>query len=323
VESLVQQTIFPQTQIIIADNLSTDGSDRLSEQLLANIPNALFVQNGCNRGFGAGSNMAVKHATGRFLFFLNPDVWLEPDCLEQLCAAARDPSVGVVSALVLDYDSNQFQTAGATGFDLCGYMFDPATQPTPKILYSSHGFCFLSRELFERIGGYEENFFLYCEELDLSWRARIAGKEVVYADAARMHHRGAAAENPKGGTRIVEIRTSNSKRFYANRNHLITLLKNAQHIRLLHLIPALAQMFFEGIGGMILLRRWSFFSRTFWDAIAGCWRLRRYLIAERRRIRSYRQCGDFQMLRFLSWRFNRWIEVKRFCHYGLPKVDNR
>ena len=322
-ESLVAQTIFAHTQVVIADNASTDGSDGLSQQLIAKWENALFVQNGCNPGFGAGSNRAVKLATGKYLFFLNPDVWLEPDCLERLYTSAEENGGAVAGAVVLEYDDDTLQSRSGIGFDICGYAVTPPEDQIPEILFVGCGFYFIRKELFERIGGYDEAFFLYGEELDLSWRVWAAGERIFHVPTAKIHHRGAAAVNPKGGTKVVEIRTSESKRFYANRNHLLTLLKDAQHALLLLLVPALILQFAEGLAGMVLSRRWSFFSRTFLAVVADCWRLRAHVLAERRRIRSLRRRSDFWMLRFFTWRFNRWRDWRIMLRLGLPVVDKR
>jgi GT2 family glycosyltransferase len=322
-ESLQAQTLFAQIQVIVADNASTDGSDRLSEKLLAGWSNALFIQNGTNVGFAAGSNLAVKQATGKYLFFLNPDVWLEPDCVEQLYRATESAQAGAAGLLMLDYDSDNLQTRGGVAFDFCGYAVIPKRGRVPEILFAACGFYFIRAELFRRLGGFEDQYFLYGEETDLSWRVWICGEKIIHAPAARVHHRGEASINPRGGTRIVEFRTSDMKRFYANRNHLITLLKNAEHLLLLMVVPYVALQFAESLVGMIVLRRWSFFRTSFLAAVAGCWKLREHMKAERQRIRSFRKRSDFWMLRFLTWRFGRWPEVRKIFTMGLPVVDSR
>ncbi len=78
----------------------------------------------------------------------------------------------------------------------------------------------------------------------------------------------------------------------------------------------------EAIAGLALVRRWSFVKRAYWDALVDCWRLRKHILAERRRIRRFRRRGDLWMLRFLRWRFNRWDEVQRLRQFGVPKVTD-
>ncbi len=92
---------------------------------------------------------------------------------------------------------------------------------------------------------------------------------------------------------------------------------------LLLLVPLqLGLLGFEAVAGLALVRRWSFVKRAYWDALVDCWRLRKHILAERRRIRQFRRRGDLWMLRFLRWRLNRWDEVQRLRRFGVPKVTD-
>ena len=181
----------------------------------------------------------------------------------------------------------------------------------------------IETELFRAVGGFDKEIFLYADELDLSWRVWISGRSCAAIQSARLHHRWAANVNPKGGEKTIEFRTSDSKRYYANRNNLLVLLKNAQHILLLLVPLQVMLMALEALAGGLLLRRWSFAQRSFLDAVADCWRLRGHIVAERRRIRAFRKRSDWWMLRFLGWRFNRWDEIQRVRQFGVPKVTTR
>lgn len=322
-ETLQGQSIFNRMQIIIADNQSNDGSDHQAQDFTASWTNTLFIQNGCNLGFGGGVNLVTKHATGRYLFLLNPDVWLEPRCIEELYLAAEKANVGCAGVLVLDYENDEIQSRGGIGFDLSGHGVEPPRGYVPTTLFMGHGFAFLRKDLFERIGGYDDLYFLYGEELDLCWRIWASGDKIVHAPMARIHHRGAVSVNPKGGSKVVEIRTNDSKRFYSNRNHLLSLLKNSQHLLLLLIVPSLLLYFVESVAGTILVGRWSFFERTFWQPVRECWRLRTHIQAKRKSLRGFRKRGDLWMLRFLTWRFARWEDYRRFFRLGLPRIDAR
>jgi GT2 family glycosyltransferase len=258
------------------------------------------------------------------LFFLNNDTWLEPDCLEKLLREVQSAQAGAANPLVLDYDDNAMQSLGASGFDWFGLTdaMKPVTA-TAEIFAACGAAYFIETELFRRVGGFDGEFFLYSDETDLSWRVWISGRRVLAVPAARMHHRGAAAVNPAGGTRLVESRTSTAKRFYATRNGILFLLKNAQHLLLLLLIPHLLLLAVEAAASLLVVRRWSFLRQTYGAAVADCWRLRTHVAQERKRIQSYRRRGDFWMLRFLRGRPSRWDELRRVFRTGLPKVDQR
>src|SRR5262249_16427914 len=129
--------------------------------------------------------------------------------------------------------------------------------------------------------------------------------------------------NPKGDGQIVESRTSVTKRFYANRNSLLFLLKNAQHVLLLMLLPHLVFLTLEALAALVLVRSWSFLRQAYWEALTDCWRLGRRVQAEGKGIKSFRRHGDFWMLRFLRPLPSRWHELKRALRFGAPIVDRR
>lgn len=320
-DSLRAQTIFARTEVIVADNASTDGSDALAETLLRGWKNGRFIQHGANLGYCEGNNRAIPHARGQWLLILNNDAWLEPRCLETLLAAVTEQRAAAATPLVLNFDDDTFQSLGARGFDIFGLPSTRARHADVREVLMPEGCAyFIERAWFERLGGFDARFYLYSDELDLSFRLWIAGQRAIAVPQARCHHRGAANVNPKGGGTVVEFRTSDSKRFYANRNALLVLLKHGQHLLLLLAGLQLVLLGAEALVSLGLIRRWSFVRRAYLDAVADCWRMRGHILAERRRLAPLRRRGDVWMLRFLCWRLNRWDEVVRMRRMGLPQV---
>lgn len=319
--SLHQQTNFDRLEIIVADNRSTDGSDLLAEKMLRDWPNGRFVQNGSNLGFCEGNNRGARVATGHYLFFLNNDTWLDPACLEILLRETEKAKADASMPLVMNFDDDSFQSLGAAGFDFFGLAsFRPQHTDLQEVLMPE-GCCFLIRRtLFETLGGFDAEFFMFGDELDLAWRVWISGGRAVAVPDAHMHHRGAPNVNPRGGGAVVEMRTSDTKRFYANRNSLMVILKNAKNFLLL-LAPLMAALVLtEAFVMLLLVRRWSFIQRSYLGAFRDCWRLRGHIRAERRRIYQFRRRSDWWMLRFFRLRLNRWDEIHRLRQRGLPKV---
>jgi GT2 family glycosyltransferase len=320
--SLRNQTIFSQLEVIVSDNASPDQSGRLAAECMQDWPNGRVIQFGRNFGYSEGNNRAAEQANGRYLFFLNNDTWLEPDCLERLMQEVRESGAPAAAPLIMDYMNDTVQSAGGGGFDVFGLM---SSQPDPSIqreIFVAIGCSLLiETNLFRKLGGFDDQFFMYADEYDLCWRVWLSGGRVVMAPSARVHHRRAAAVNPKGIEEVLEIRTCDTKRYYATRNNLLVLLKNAQHL-LLALIPLqLMLLTIEALAMGALTRRWSHVRRSYGQALCDCWRLRKHIFAERRRLRKFRRRGDIWMLRFLCWRLNRWEELMRMRRFGLPKVD--
>lgn len=321
-DTLRRQTLADRMEVIVADNASPDCSDQLATRLLKDWPQGRTIQLGANLGYSEGNNRAAAFARGRYLFLLNNDTWLEPECLERLVAEVEASGAGVATPLVLDYVDGAMQSAGESGFDLFGLLSGPACGSREQAIFVACGpAVFIQADLFRTLGGFDGKFFLYGDEYDFCWRAWMSGSKVILAPSARLHHRGAAAVNPRGCERMVENRTSDTKRYYANRNTLLVLLKNSQHL-LLALVPLqIALLGAEALAMGLLTRRWSHIRRAYLEAVWDCWRMRRHILDERRRVRKLRRHGDLWMLRFLRLRLNRWRELRRFGRLGLPKVD--
>jgi N-acetylglucosaminyl-diphospho-decaprenol L-rhamnosyltransferase len=319
--SLQAQTIFDQIEVIVADNVSTDGSEQLGKRIVEGWHGGVFVQHGQNLGYCEGNNRAAEAAHGQHLLFLNNDTWLEPNCLEQLLAEVERTGAGAADPLVLNYEDDSFQSLGAFGFDLFGLASTRAVSTQTREVLMPEGCAYLiRRELFQQLGRFDAEFFMFADEFDLSWRVWISGHWAIAVPQARLHHRGAAQVNPAGGGSTLEFRTSDTKRFYTNRNSLLVLLKNAQHILLLLVPLQLFLLAVEALAALLLVRRWAFVKRAYLDAITDCWRLRGHILAERRRLRPLRRRGDLFMLRFLRWRLNRWDELQRLRRFGVPRV---
>jgi GT2 family glycosyltransferase len=314
--SLKAQTIFDRLEIIMVDNTSTDGSAELCRDEMAKWPNGEYLATGGNYGYGGGCNRGAAIAKGKYLFFLNPDVWLEPNCLEELVKGIDADGGSIASPRILDYDSDNLQSQGAAGFDMFGCMTTARDEEMLLQPFAVAAFYFITQELLLKVGGFDEEFFLYNEEMDLSWRAWLAGEPIRQVASARIHHQGVSS-----GNRTLENRTSEIKRFYANRNQMLTILKNAHSLLLMLALSQAMLIATEALVGVIITGRFSFVRWSLLKPLAECWRLRGHLRAERERIRTFRQSGDLWILRrFFTFGFGRWADVRRLLKSGV-KID--
>ncbi|MCS7338404.1 MAG: glycosyltransferase family 2 protein [Verrucomicrobiae bacterium] len=322
--SIREQTLAKNIETIFVDNASADNSVEIARELLKEFHAACLVINGQNLGFSGGNNIGAEYSTGQYLFFLNPDTWLEPDCIENLIEAVRLAGADAATPLVLNYHDDSYQDMGFFGFDIFGLPSPSKPQTTMREIFIAGGCSLLiDRALFFRIGGFDPEFFMYSEDADLSWRVWIAGGKIIGVPKARVHHRGASTTNPAGGEKPIEFRTTVEKRFLTNRNGLLMLLKNAQHLLLLFVPIQISFLTVESILITLLLRQTSYFRKAYLNALVDCWRLRHHVLRERRRVARFRKRGDFWMLRFLRLHPNRWFEIKRLFTFGLPKIDSR
>lgn len=183
-------------EVILLDNGSTDGA---VEQLVQR-PWLTCLRSDRNLGFAAGNNRAAQGASAQYLVTLNPDAFPDPDWLEMLVAAAeRHPEAGSIgSTQVLDADPEIYDGAGdpytVFGAAWRGGKGRPARPVAEGEVF---GVCAAAalyrREAFEALGGFEERFFCYYEDVDLAVRLRLAGWTVIQTPAARVRHVGSGS----------------------------------------------------------------------------------------------------------------------------------
>lgn len=219
--------------VIVVDNGSTDNSIKQVEAL-QNLPFELqIVRNSANRGFGAACNQGAALALSEFLLFLNPDTRLFENSLTAPYAfmnASKNQKVGVVGIQLID-DHNQvsrscarFPTLGIFVAQVFGinylpglqylntHMMDWAHETTATVDHVIGAFYLMRLSLFESLSGFDERFFVYLEDLDLSLRVHQAGYLSVFlADAQAFHLGGGTSRQVKAHRLFYSLR---SRLFY-------------------------------------------------------------------------------------------------------------
>jgi N-acetylglucosaminyl-diphospho-decaprenol L-rhamnosyltransferase len=213
---------FRDYEVILVDNASSDRSGQAAAKA---DPAIRLIENAHNLGFAAAVNQGARTAQGRWLALLNPDAFAEPDWLERLVAATEaNPGVGC-------FTSRQLMAEDPTKLDglgdvmaLAGYPFRGGyTHPNPGVLepgwvFSACGGAMLiARELFLRVGGFDERLFCYCEDVDLGYRLRLIGEPTLLVPDAIVRHVGSASS---GGRR------SDFAVFHGTRNRFWVFVKD-------------------------------------------------------------------------------------------------
>lgn len=192
--SLTAQTFSP-AAILIVDNAS---KAHAAAELAAACPRADILRLDENRGFAGGVNAGIRMALKRpeigFVWVLNNDTACAPDALEKLlAAAASDTRIGLIGCPLLEGDEGPARRIVPSGKRLLGPWAIPADPPNGKTPDYLSGACLLiRRELLEDIGLFDEGFFFFFEDADLSRRAVSHGWSLAVAPEARVEHRGSA-----------------------------------------------------------------------------------------------------------------------------------
>lgn len=197
-------------EVILVDNASGDGVPREIAREYANDARVRVIFNEANRGFGPAVNRGAKLASADALLILNPDCMLEPNTIERMReSASAHPQAGVIGAVVCDangepdpasrrrdpllrrslmtlsgFARREEDDPKYAGINVPGPMPDEVIE-TENV---SGALMLLPRKVFETLGGFDESYFLHCEDLDLCRRARDAGFQVLLAGDVRVLH---------------------------------------------------------------------------------------------------------------------------------------
>ncbi|MCX6297299.1 MAG: glycosyltransferase family 2 protein [Bacteroidetes bacterium] len=244
----------PYSEIIVADNASTDDSISF---LKSNYPQVRIIQNSQNGGFAKGYNDALELVDAKYYVLLNSDVEVTPGWIDGVINLMdTDKSIAACQPKIKAYDNKKmFEYAGAAGgfIDKYGYPFcrgrildtleeDNGQYDDVREVFWATGAClFVRAELYHGVKGFDEDFFAHMEEIDLCWRLKNLGYKVMYCPNSTVYHVGGGTLN----------KTSSTKTFLNFRNNLVLLCKN--HPPQYFFIKLFWRMILDGVAGLKFL----------------------------------------------------------------------
>jgi GT2 family glycosyltransferase len=243
-----------------------------------------------NLGFAAGANLGARQASGEVLIFLNPDAVAEADALGELARTLRDHAIGIAMPRLRLLDRPELMNSAGnelhvTGLAWAGGFGRPAEEyrVLRDITYASGAAMAVRAELFWELGGFTEEFFMYQEDLELSWRARLLGLRIVLVPAADVYHEYEFGRNP-------------DKQYLLERNRLIFVF-SAFSPRLLLVLSPLLLSAELALFGLAAREGWAR------SKVAGWWWCvsnARWLVRHRRETQRLRRVRDRELAAHLS-----------------------
>lgn len=279
-------------ETIVFDNASHDDSIARAKGAAGR---ARYILNATNIGFAAGNNRAVESASGEWLVFLNPDAYAHADWLQNLVnAAARHSDTDAFGSTQLNAaDPRKLDGAGdvfhIAGVGYRGGFGRPSSDLPPE------GECFAPcaaaamyrAETFRRLGGFDERFFCYGEDVDLGFRLRLAGGRAVQVKDAVVEHEGSG----------VTGRHSDFTIYHGHRNRIFLWWKNMPWPLLLLSAPL------NLVLTIYLLLRFLFAggARAYAKGVADALRGVRKFSADRARLQRGRRASIGELARVIAW----------------------
>jgi len=290
--ALRQQT-FRDFEVTLVDNHSHDNS---LELLARDYPEVNVIALKENRGFAGGTNVGVKAAQGEFVVLLNNDTEVDPHWLEEIIAAfERHPEAGLAASKMKLFDQRaKFHTAGDY-YRLDGIPGNRGVWEIDRGQYDREEYVFSAcggsaayrRSMLDQIGLLDEDFFYSCEDIDLAWRAQLAGWRCVYVPQAMVFHKLSAT----GGGATAS--------YHDGRNFIYLIAKN---------YPS---SLWQRYRGMIIRKQWSLFVEALRAWRGGAARARMCgmlagliglpkMLKKRRAVQAMRKVDDAYLLSVLQ-----------------------
>lgn len=230
---------YPNLQVIVADNGSTDTSIAFVKET---YPQIQILDHHTNEGFAGGYNWALKRVVADYYILLNSDVEVSPNWIMPVIEMMeQDSTIAAAQPKMRSYhDKALFEYAGAAGgwidylgypfsrgrvFDICETDHGQYNQHAP-IFWASGAAMFVRASVFHEMNGFDPYFFAHQEEIDLCWRMQLAGYSIMACPASEVFHVGGGTL-PRGGRKV----------FLNFRNNLIMLAKNLPLHELIWKLP--------------------------------------------------------------------------------------
>ena len=274
---------FTDWEAVVWDNASSDAAiDRLTVSARVRL-----VRHDANLGFAAANNRAAALSRAPFIVTLNPDAFAKPDWLERLIAAARTYDAASVTSLQLSDEDPTVLDGGGDCMSIAGiawrggYGQSAAKAPTraSEVFSACAAAALYRRDAFEALGGFEERFFCYYEDVDLGFRLRLAGGRCVLEPAAVVRHIGSASSK----------KISGFAEYHGTRNRLWTFLRDMpatlMHIALPAHILIIAYVMLRSPSPEIRAARWR--------GLKDGWRERKTWLQERRAMPQWTNISAF------------------------------
>ncbi len=305
-DSITRQS-YRSFEIVVVDNASTDDSVGYIRKY---YPDVKIVISKTNIGFGRANNLCVRSTRGDIIFFLNNDTVLERDLLEKLLRNREKNKFNITGPKIIDYGGKEIHGRYKMTIDPTGYLGSGE-----KTFFIDGCALMIGKKDFLYLGGFDEKYFMYCEDVDLCWRAHLYNMKIEVCEDAIVKHFGGGTggytQFDKNVRRVIPL----VRRYEVEKNNLRNLLKNYGFINLLWVIPL---FLLQSLGECLVYLITGNLEAGKAVLKAHLWNLVNFgdTLNERKIVQKKRIIGDRQIISMMSFGLNKFSALRTI---GIPK----
>ena len=322
IQSLKNQT-YNKIEVIIVDNNSTDDSIVLLKSLSEKIIPLNIFLNKKNEGYCGGCNEGIKHANGEYLLFLSQDRIMNSDWIElTVTKMEEDKKIGCVVGKVIREGASSAEYGHS--YDVYGAVLINGISDESKLFFGG-GTVLIRKKVIDQVGGFDPEFFIYQEDVDICWRIRLAGYDIKIEKNAVCYNKGGGISDTFYNNKQYNISFDSElinmplyKFYYSQKNRIRTLLKNYSAVNVLKRLPiVIVLIVLRGIFMSLTTRKFSYFLavfRGFWWNITHTTNT----LKIRKRIQQFRVINDSEIERYMlqkSIEINAIMSLKQLLKY--------
>ena len=279
----------------------------------SNYPNKQIIvidNNRKNLGYAGACNRGAKKANGEYLFFLNNDITLNKKTISLLVKKLQsDPKITIAGGTIKDYDNKKILHKNL-GIDIFGF---PLT--SRKSFYVEGSAIMIKKKVFKKLY-FDSDYFMFHEDIDLAWRARLLEYKIGFTNNAYIYHWGGLSAGGRPSEKH-KYKTTYLRRFFSERNNLTTLLKNYSSLALFFILPfyllinIAEAIFFLCLGDFKAIN--CYLESYLWNI-----KHLKNTLKKRRKIQKQRKVSDFQIIKNMYFGS---AKLLSFIKVGIPKFS--
>jgi len=309
-DSIIRTDLFQsgKVEVLIYDAKSKDKTAEIITGYQKKY-DAIKTTLGNNVGFAEGNNLLARQAQGYFLFILNPDTKIENITLESLIADEKKEHAILIPRQV-SFD-NEYMSNGL-GMDVFGFPYD-----TGQVFYADGAAIFLKKDLFLKLGMFDSDYYMFYEDIDLSWKAHLMGIGLFQnSEAIVYHYSGGSIDG--GAVKETAYKTNTFRRYLNEKNLLQNIIKNYSCSNLLWILPIVFFITLSEIIFFLLLikpRVSICYIKAYWWNFANI----KTILKKRKWIQERRVSSDKIIMKKMYWGS---AKLKFLFQIGIPKFEN-